>query len=314
MNRSHLIEHLRLKALVESPWWPRLVDRNPRRAVEIYWRYKMRRQLDLQHPVTLNEKIQWLKLYGDNATWSACANKLQVKQLLEDKGLGRYLTQTYGAWEHAEEIDFDSLPDRFVLKCTHDCGSTIVVPDKRHLDRHQTVRQLNKHLHKPYGYHSTELHYIGIPRRVIAEELIDPAGDPTQRQSLTDYKFWCFDGRAELCFICYNRGQGSQQHHVMKDLYTAHGFQCFREGLQPSMRPAGDETFPCPPNYEEMLTLAETLSEGHPEVRVDLYNVNGKIYFGELTFTSFGGIMRYFTPEMQQHLGELTHLPSAKQN
>lgn len=309
MNRSHLIEHLWLKASVESPWWPRLVDRDPQRAVETYWRYKMRSPLDLQHPVTLNEKIQWLKLYGDQATWSACADKLQVKQLLEDKGLGRYLTQTYGVWDRAKDIDFDSLPDRFVLKCTHDCGSTIVVHDKNRLDRRHIVRQLDKRLRNPYGYHSTELHYIDIPRRVIAEELIDPAGDPTQQQSLTDYKFWCFNGHAELCFICFNRGEGSHQHHVMKDIYTAQEFQPFREGLVPAERPS-TPFLKCPPHYDEMLSLAETLSKGHPEVRVDLYNVNGKIYFGELTFTSFGGIMRYFTPEMQRRMGDLTVLPA----
>lgn len=308
-----LIEHLWLKAIVESPLWPRKVDRNPRRAVETYWRYKMREPLDLEHPQTLNEKIQWLKLYGDRRLWSEWADKYRAKELLRENGMERYLTQTYGVWDRAEAIDFESLPDRFVLKCTHDCGSTIVVHDKKRLDRQQVVRQLSKRLKSPYGYHSTELHYITIPRRVMAEELIDSSGDPTQQQSLTDYKFWCLDGHAELCFICFNRGEGAHQHHVMKDIYTAQEFQPFREGLMPSERPTTPH-LPCPPNYKEMLQLAQTLSKGHPEVRVDLYNVNGKIYFGEMTFTSFGGIMRYFTPEMQQRLGNLTVLPNKNQS
>lgn len=304
-----LIEHLWLKAIVESPLWPHSVDRNPRRAVETYWRYKMREPLELEHPQTLNEKIQWLKLYGDRRLWSEWADKYRAKELLRECGLECYLTQTYGIWDRAEDIDFTTLPDRFVLKCTHDCGSTIVVHDKKQLDCQRVVHQLSKRLKSPYGYHSTELHYIDIPRRVMAEELIDSSSDPTQQRSLTDYKFWCFNGHAELCFICYNRGQGAHQHHVMKDLYTAHDFNPFREGLVESERPAADQPYMvCPANYDEMLQLAEQLSKGHPEVRVDLYNINGKIYFGEMTFTSFGGIMRYFTPQMQQHLGALTNL------
>lgn len=304
---GNLATHLWLKAVVESPLWPRLVDRNPEKAVVTYWRYKMRSDLELQHPITLNEKIQWLKLYGDRKLWSQWADKYQAKQLLKDMGLERYVAETLGVWDCTDDIDLAKLPSRFVLKCTHDCGSTIVVHDKSRLNIAQTKRQLARRLRQPYGYHSTELHYIDIPRRVMAEALIGNDDSPTQ--SLTDYKFWCFNGHAELCFICYNRGQGAQQHHVMKDLYTAHDFKPFREGLVASEQPTADQPLmDCPENYDEMLHLAEHLSKGHPEVRVDLYNINGKIYFGEMTFTSFGGIMRYFTPKMQQHLGTLTDL------
>ena len=311
-NYNSLVTHLGLKMLVESPLWPRYVERDPRRAVTTYWHYKMRAPLPLDHPQTLNEKIQWLKLYGDQQLWRQWADKQKAKELLTERGLERYLTPTLGIWESADTIDFASLPARFVLKCTHDCGSTVVVDNKEQLDIAKTRRMLSRRLRQPYGYHSTELHYIRIPRRIMAEAIIG-GDEATVFTSLTDYKFWCFNGHAELCFICYNRGKGTQQHHVMKDLYRADDFSPLREGLIPSERPHSEELIPRPDNYEEMLHLAEQLSVGHPEVRVDLYNVGGKIYFGEMTFTSFGGIMRYFTPAMQRHLGQLTMLPERSQ-
>lgn len=301
------LQHLCLKAVVESPLWPFLVKRNMQRAVKTYWLYKMRRPLDLDNTQTLNEKIQWLKLHGNTALWTDYADKLKVKQLLAEQGFAQYLTPTLGVWTSADDIDINSLPDRFVLKCTHDCGSTIVVNDKNTADWRKIRRQLNRHLRRTYGYHAIEPHYFNIPPHIIAEQTIGSPEYYQRHHSLNDYKFWCFDGHAELCFVCYNRATGSQQHHSMKDLYTAHGFTPLREGLIEKVRPIGDP-LPKPENYDEMVALAERLSIGHPQVRVDLYNVDGKIYFGELTFTSYGGIMRNFTVDMQHRLGSLTKL------
>ena len=301
--KRNLIEHLYLKALVGSSRWPRLVDGDLEKAVRLYWKYKTGSQLSLDNPQTLNEKIQWLKLHADRGQWSLLADKLRVKEYLEQKGFGHYLPVTYGSWQRADEIDFDLLPENYVLKCNHDCASTIIVKDKRLLDREAAVRRLQKHLETPFGYRTVEPHYLDIPPCIMAEEMIGTPEYFARHSSLVDYKLWCFNGHAELCLVCYDRSFGNN--HVMKDLYTVRPWRPAREGL---VEGCAAEPLPEPTGWEEMVTLAEALSEGHPQVRVDLYNVDGRIYFGELTFTAYGGTMPYFTPELQQRLGRLVDL------
>lgn len=297
------IEHILLKALIGSVQWKHIVNHDLERAVRLYWKYKTGSSLLLDSPQTLNEKIQWLKLHANREQWAELADKLRVKQILEQQGYGCYLPATYGSWTRAADIDYDSLPDSFVLKCNHDCASTVIVKDKRLLDRQAVAKHLQHHLDTPYGYSMVEPHYLDIPRRIMAEEMIGTPDYFAQHSSLVDYKLWCFNGRAERCLVCYDRSFGNN--HVMKDLYEVHPWRPAREGL---VGGCDASPLPEPPAWSEMVALAEKLSVGHPQVRVDLYNIDGRIYFGELTFTAYGGTMPYFTPELQAHFGRLVDL------
>lgn len=301
---SNLIEHLYLKALVASPRWRHIVDSDLRRAVELFWRYKMPTPLNLDHPVTLNEKIQWLKLHGPADLWSMLSDKVRMKEMLAEQGLEQYLPQTYGSWNRSADIDLETLPDSFVLKCTHDCGSAIVVKDKRQLTDKE-LRRLDRALRRPFGYRTVEPHYLRIPRLIMAEELIGTPEYFASHLSLTDYKFWCFDGHAEVCLVCTNRHISHRK--AVKELYSVRPWKPLPEGLAHPPTPWVDLEQPA--NWDEMVALAERLSVGHPQVRVDLYNVDGRIYIGELTFTASSGIMRSLSDDMQRRLGGMVKLP-----
>ena len=310
MNRkSNLLQHLGLKLLVASPWWKQIVATSPQRAVGLFWLYKTGRRLDLEHPTTLNEKIQWLKIHGPIAQWTRLADKLAAKEVLASQGLEAYLPATIGEWKTADDIDFDSLPESFAIKCNHDCGSTNLVTAKSSLsiaDRNRLRTDLQRRLNQPYGYRTAEPHYLGIERRIMAEQLIETPDYFASHNSLTDYKFWCFNGRAEVCLVCYNRNIGHR--HAVKDLYALRPWRPYRQGLAPDFRsqPFVDQEPPI--MLDDMIALAERLSKGHPQVRVDLYQARGRIFLGELTFTASSGIMRTLSDEEQRRLGEMVDL------
>ncbi len=311
MNRKrNILTHLALKAYVASPLWPRLVDRHLSRALALFWRYKTGSTLDLDNPRTLNEKIQWLKLHGPLDHWAELTDKVAMKQLLSRQSLADYLPATLAVWDSADAISFDHLPQAFAIKCSHDCGSTRLVVDKSKLsdsEKRRITHSLRSCMNRRYGYSTVEPHYLRIQPRVLAEEYIgldDPdivAGTPP-----VDYKFFCFNGHAELCLVCYDRRISRRK--AVKDLYELRPWRPFREGLAPDMRQQPFVDMAPPLQLDTMIRLAETLSLGHPEVRVDLYCVADRVYIGELTFTASSGIMRSLSDETQLRLGLLTRI------
>ena len=239
----------------------------------------MRRKLNLNPPRTFNEKLQWLKLYDRRSHYSKLVDKYEVKKVVGDLIGEEYIIPTYGIWDSIEAIDFNTLPDQFVLKCTHDSQSFLICEDKSKLTMDAVRKRLGKHMKENMWYlRGREFPYKGIRPRIIAEKfLVDESN-----KELKDYKFLCFDGKP--CYVW-----------VDKDRHTNHTRNVYDMNwqLQPWQQRFYENyahEIPKPENFSTMVEIAEKLSQGFAHVRVDLYNVDGRIYFGELTFTNGSGM------------------------
>ena len=260
---------------------------------------------DLDKPKTLIEKIYWLQLNTDTSLWTLCADKYKVREYLIKKKLENYLNDLYGVWNSPEEIDFKRLPERYVLKTNNGCSQTIISDGSAPLSLEYVKRKLdwwNRHL---FGVSGGELHYLKIPRKIIAEKLLPfPEGET----SMIDYKIWCFDGEPYSIWVNYNRTRESTFINVYDlDWNLRPEASIFNERFKD-----GKGVVPKPECLDEMFTIARILSEGFPEVRVDLYLSGGKIYFGELTFASVGGMMKRFSDDYLRELGAQCVLPEKK--
>lgn len=280
--------------------------RHPEFIVRVRYALRFHRRLNLRQPSDLNEKIQYLSLRTDTTEWSRLSDKYAVRQYVADCGLANILNTLYGVWDNADDIPFDTLPQRFVLKTTHGSGDSILVTDKSALDVAAVKATLRDTLGTTYGLAEGNLHYLRIKPRVIAEALLD--NDPASAAvstSLIDYKIWCFNGRPAYIWACTNRTKHGPQVMTYDTQWNPHPeYSIFTPHYQ-----RGD-IIPKPQNFDEMLSMAVRLSAPFPVVRVDLYNLAGRIYFGEMTFTSLGGFMNYFTPQFLRHAGSLITLPS----
>ena len=290
--------------------WKELVETNPKKAFEMKWNRFYRRKFPWKNPRTLNEKLTWMEVYADTSKWTEYTDKYEVRKHIESLGLKDILTECYGVWDRAEDIDFDKLPDKFVLKCTHDCGSTIIIRDKSKMDKQSVVDFLNKHVSVRYGYHSCEPHYTSIKPRIMAESLIEMDNtDEFSSETTVDHKIRCIDGKVQYDMVCYDRSleSGSGGSKTIYDLYDIYTWQPMRQYL--ADRGVKYRNVPRPHNLERMIEIAEIIGKGYPQVRVDLYNVKGKIYFGEMTFFAFSGMNNHFTMEFQRMIGDRIHLP-----
>ena len=276
----------------------RLGIRNPRKLASIRYKNRTGRDLDWNNPQDLDEKVNWLKFNTDTSEWTRLSDKYLVRDYLIERGHEDLLVKLYGVWSDADEIDFDQLPDRFVLKTNHGSGLVMIVKDKRQLDIPQTRKTLNKWLKVPYGIESVEMQYLPIKPRLIAEELLED--DNPDSFSLVDYKVFCLDGKAYCFMICANRVMGVHMEatfydldwHIIPNVLTSEHKNDHVAVRKPQCLP-------------ELIKAAEDLANGHPEVRVDFYIVGNKIYFGEMTFTSWGGyspLTRSFLLEMGAHV------------
>ena len=275
----------------------------PRVLIELrYWSiYKKR--INLKNPLDLNEKIMWAKLYSDTSRWTQLADKYEVRKYVESIGLADILVHLYGRWTDVIEFDFDTLPNSFILKANNGDGkgTNKIVHDKSALtnkEKEDLLQLMDEWLHKKnIGALIAEPHYKGMKPCVIAEELLPIEEGAT---TLTDYKIWCFNGKAYYIWVCNDRSKGGNSAHVMTyDLeWNAHPeWSVFNSDY------LRGEIIPKPENLDEMITIAEKLTQGLPEVRCDLYNIKGKIYFGELTFTSQGGLNSFYTPDFLKEMG-----------
>lgn len=296
----------------KSSAFNRLVDTNPKEALDIFWMIQKQYPLNWSNPQTVDEKIFWLEGMTDTTLWTTCSDKYLVRKYIEDIGLEHTLTKLYGVWTNAKDINFDLLPKKFVLKCNHDCHSAIVIKDKSSIDEEEIKTKLSHCLKIIYGYKTCEPHYTRIKPLIIAEELIEDNHSAIESSSLIDYKFFCFSGKPQLCLVCYDRESG----HALKDLYQIEGWSRYPKTSKEYSSQNFKETIPCPANLPEMLSIAERIANGFPFLRVDLYNVGGKIYFGEMTFTPRGGFQASLNEEAQYELGkeiDLTHIPQKLQ-
>ena len=244
--------------------------------------------LHLRHPKRFTEKIQWLKLYDRKPEYTMMVDKSAVKNYVSDKIGGKYVIPTIGVWTDAQDIEFEKLPSKFVLKTNNGGGSNsvLVCRDKSALDMNAVRCRFNNALNTSIYQFYREWPYKDVSPRIFAEQLIET----NFGSDLPDYKFFCFNGEPEYCQVIRNRTKNETIDFFDKN--WIHQDFC---GLNPAVRCGGFVDKPI--NYDEMLSIASNLSQGIPFLRVDLYNVMGKIYFGELTFYPASGLGR-FTPEV----------------
>lgn len=271
----------------------------------IYTRLKFKKNLrrwpDLRKPRTFNEKLCWLKLHHRDSIMSTMVDKADAKQYVADIIGPEYIIPTYGVWSHVEQIDFDLLPQQFVMKGTHDSGRVIVCADKSELDIKDACKEMQRSLDRDFYAITREWPYKNVPHRIIAEKFI--------RQSdggLTDYKFFCFNGYVDCVMVCLDRHIGSPKFYFFdKD------WNFLRLNKRGVAAPDGF-TLPRPEGIEKMFEIASVLSKNQPFVRVDLYNVDGKIYFGELTFYPDGGVDPNILLSTDERWGKLLDISNIK--
>ena len=267
--------------------------------IKLMYYARMGRRIDLKNVKTFNEKLQWLKLYNRNPLYTMLVDKYEVKKYIAEKIGVNYVIPAYGVWDKFDEIDFDSLPDQFVLKCTHDSGGLVICKDKATFDYDSARIKIEKSLKNNYYYHGREWPYKNVKPRVLAEKYMEEAdiGD------IHDYKFYCFDGTVKVLYIV------SERHDLNTE--TKHDF--FDEDYNHLPIFQGHPNAVIPPkkpiHFEEMKKLAAILSAGIPHVRVDFYEVDGKVYFGEMTFFTYSGFEPFISEEWDYKLGEWLILP-----
>ena len=255
-------------------------------------------KLDISHPVTYNEKLQYLKLYDRNPVYTMMVDKYQVKKYVADIIGEKYIIPTLGCWKSFDEISFNNLPNQFVLKCTHDSGGLYICKDKSHMNYSEAKSKINSSLKRNYYFQGREWPYKNVPHLIIAEKYMEDKND----LELRDYKFLCFSGEPKLMFIASNRQRSKEPYFDFFDMDF--NFLNLRHG-----HPNSPEIPHKPVNFELMKELASMLSKGVPHVRVDFYEVNGSVYFGELTLFHHGGFVPFDPPTWDYKLGELIKLP-----
>ena len=256
------------------------------------------REIDLENPKTFNEKQQWLKLYDRKAIYTTMVDKYEAKNYVAERIGTEYIIPTYGVWDSFDEIDFDALPNQFVLKCTHDSGGLVIVRDKKKLDKKAAKAKIERSLKTNYYYHGREWPYKNVKPRILAETYMED----TTTKELRDYKFFTFNGEAKALFVATERQSGDEPKFDFFDMDYKH--LPIRNG-----HPNADVLPKKPDTFEEMRVLAEKLSVGIPTLRVDFYEVNGKCYFGELTFFHFSGMTPFEPEEWDYTFGSWLKLP-----
>ena len=261
---------------------------------------RMKQWPDLKNPTTYNEKLQWLKLHDRQPLYTQLVDKYAVRRFVAERIGGEYLIPLVGGpWDSFDEIDFDALPEKFVLKCTHDSGGLLICRDKRALDREKARRRIAQSLQQNFYYHNREWPYKDVRPRIIAEAYMEDAST----SELRDYKFFCFGGEPKMLFVASDRQTAGEEtkfdffdmdyNHL--DLRNGHP-----NAAVPPEKPA---------QFGLMRELAQKLSQGIPHVRVDLYEVNGRVYFGEMTFYHWSGMVPFDPPEWDERLGSWIRLP-----
>lgn len=259
----------------------------------------MGKRLNLEKPETFSEKLQWLKLYNRKPVHTVMVDKIAAKDYVAKIVGKEHIIPTIATYDSVEEIDWDALPNQFVIKCTHDSGGVVVCKDKSRLDIEAAKKTLREGLRTDYYYLFREWPYRNVPRRLICEEyLVDESG-----YELKDYKWFCFDGEPKALFVAADRGKADEE--VKFDFFdTDFNHLPFRNG-----HPLAGKPIAKPAGFEKMKELAAMLSKGEPHIRVDLYDVNGKVYFGELTFFHFSGLMPFEPEEWDYRFGSWLTLP-----
>lgn len=288
---------IRLKILSLLNWIP------DKEMIKLQYRLKTGRHLNLNHPIRYTEKLQWYKIYYKDPIMAQCADKYTVREYIESKGMGNILNEVYGIYDSVDGIDFEKLPNQFVIKSTNGAGgnNVLICKDKSQFNIANAHIKMKMWTVIRRNGSGREWVYYKIKPRIIIERFIN-----TENDDLTDYKFFCFNGKSHYMYVINGRKLGEEIKLGIFDM-NFNQLPYFR-GDENRMLKAPK----IPENFDEMVKIAEELSEDFPHVRVDLYNVNGKIIFGELTFFDGSGYQSYEADEFDFMLGEKFKLPELK--
>lgn len=267
--------------------------------ISIVYKYEFGKDLNWDNPTTFNEKLQWLKIYDRNPEYSKMVDKYEAKQYVGGKVGFEHIVPTLGIWNSFEEIDFETLPQQFVLKCTHDSGGVILCKNKDDFDRRAAKKKIERSLHRDYYSASREWPYKNVSPRVLAEKfLVNESGG-----ELKDYKFYCFDGVVK--FLMVNSDRGSSKKTKADYFDRDFNWLDFEWGYEHA-----DAKPSKPLLFDEMIRISEELSKELIHVRVDLYECNNQVYFGELTFFDGSGFAKFDPPDWDSIIGKMLVLPN----
>ena len=272
--------------------------------VRISYFFHTKKILNLRKPQTFNEKLQWLKLYDCKAEYTRMVDKYEAKKYVAERIGEEYIIPTLGVWDRFEDIDFDGLPNQFVLKCTHDSGGLVICRDKAKLDIAKARKKINESLKINYYWQGRERPYKDVKPRIIAEQYME---DDSHNHTIEDYKVFCFSGRPK--FILTVTGGHDDEEKILRRIYD---IQWNKLPIGMHGKPVVEEAEPAPEQLPELLRLAGVLSEGFPHIRTDFYVINKHIYFGELTFYHMSGHVKMEPQEWEYEFGKYIKLPEIR--
>lgn len=260
--------------------------------------------LHLHNPRTFNEKLQWLKIHDRNPQYIKMVDKYESKKYVGNIIGMEHIIPTIGVWDHFDDIDFDLLPEQFVLKCTHDSGSVVICKDKSKFDITSARKKINACLKENFFWLGREWPYKSIKPRIIAEPFLTDESET----ELQDYKFYCFNGNVNCCMFCYDRESGDPKYYFFNEKWEL--LRINKRGKEAPMF----FSLPKPECLNEMISISSILSKEIPFVRVDLYQRKRKVLFGEMTFYPQSGFDRNYLPETDLYFGNLINLSLCKMN
>lgn len=262
--------------------------------LKIYFKCKMGYKLNLKNPQTFNEKLQWLKLYDRNPEYTKMVDKYEVREYIKEKIGEEYLIPLIGVYDKFDDIDFDELPNQFVIKCNHDSGGLVICKDKGKLNIEETRKKINKSLKRNYYYSGREWPYKNVKPRIIIEKYMEDSN----KSDLIDYKLFCFNGIPKIVLVCSERFSSSNMCNTWFDMnwklidMTESGHRV-------------DSTISKPKQLKKMVELSKKLSKNIPFIRVDWYEIGDKLYFGELTFYPASGFEKFEPKEWNKKIGDM---------
>lgn len=276
--------------------------------LQLFYYKTFKKKLNLKNPRTFSEKLQWLKLYDRNPEYIKLVDKQEVKKIVSDIIGEKYIIPTLGVWDNFQDINFDNLPNKFVLKCTHDSGGIVVVRNKEELDLENAKKVIEDSLNRNYFYICREWPYKNVKPRVIAEKFMSNESKMLNGENLPegliDYKFYCFDGKPEFLYV--SKGMENHETARVSFLNIDWTFANFKRNDYMSFEKLPNK----PSKYDEMIEIATCLSKGFKFIRVDLYEIDNEIYFSELTLYPCGGFQPFEPDKYDLELGNLLELPN----
>lgn len=290
---SKLLKKLHLQALSDRGFLKWMPDKL---YLKLIYETRIGEKPNLDAPKTFNEKLQWIKLHDRKSEYTTMVDKHAVKDYVAERVGTDCIIPTLGIWDRFEDIDFDALPKKFVLKCTHDSGGLVICQDKDTLNRAVAKEKIERSMKRNYYWHAREWPYKNVKPRIIAEQFLEDMDE------LVEYKMFCFDGKVKMILVCKGQAHSGGRTNDYCDV-----------NLQrlpfTSLNPNSAGELKVPDELPQLISFAETLSKGIPQLRVDTYLADGKIYFGELTFFHNSGFCSFDPPEWDKILGDWITLP-----